>query len=249
MAYTVTFDESVRGWTSFHSYLPDWMGSLNSRFYSVKNGQLYLHNDEENPVRNNFYGVQYETIVKLIVADAPSDIKFMKAMSTESNKPFDVVILAYQTDQLNDTVQSTIDVGEFLNKEGKFHAYVRRNEQSGDLTSKASYGLGRAESVAGSLITLTQPISDSLISVGDSLFDLNGTLIGTIQNYNIQSGTIIVDTTPTIVAGTFVYGQKVGRIEGSEIRGYNFEITLTDSDVSRLELFAVNTEVAKSFPS
>ena len=58
-----------------------------------------------------------------------------------------------------------------------------------------------------------------------------------------------VDTTPTIVAGTFLYGLKSGRIEGSEIRGYNFKITLTDQTTERLELFAFNSEVAKSFPS
>jgi len=249
MAYTVTFDESVRGWTSFHSYLPDWMGSLNSRFYTVKGGQLYLHNDEENPVRNNFYGDQYDTVLKLIVSTNPSDIKFMKALSTESNKAFDVIVLAYQTDQLDDTVSSTIDVGEFLNKEGKFHAYVRRNQQSGDYTSKASYGLGRVDSVLASVITLTQPIPTSLIAAGDELYDAANTLIGNIVNYDPVADTITVDTLPVIAAGTFLYGQKVGRIEGSEIRGYNFEITLTDQTTSRLELFAVNTEVAKSYPS
>jgi hypothetical protein len=249
MAYTVTFDEGVKGWTSFHSYIPDWMGSLNSRFYTVKDGQLYIQNDEQNPVRNNFYGVQYSTVVKLIVSTEPSMIKFVKALSTESNKAFDVAILAYQTDQLDDTVSSTVSVGEFLNKEGKFHAYVRRNEQSGDLTSKASYGLGTVDSFIGSTITLFNQIPDSLIAEGDQLFSESNVLMGNITGYDVLAGTITLDTTPVFSRGLFLYGQKVGRIEGSEIRGYNFELTLTDSTTGRLELFAVNTEVAKSFPS
>ena len=249
MAFTITFDEDVRGWTSFHSFIPDWMGSLNSRFYTIKDGNLYEQNDDTNPVRNNFYGVQYNTVVNVIVNTNPSDIKFVKAMSTESNKAFDVVILSYLTDQLDDTTSSTINVGEFLNKEGKFHAYVRRNEQDGDFTSKASYGIGRVDNVTGSVIMLTSDISTSLISVGDELYDATNTLIGNITDYNLEDRTITVDTTPTLVNNIFLYGQKEGRVEGSEIRGYNFEVQLTDSTTGRLELFAVNTEIAKSFPS
>lgn len=249
MAYTITFDESVKGWTSFHSYIPDWMGSLNSRFYTVKNGQLYEQNDESNPVRNNFYGVQYSSVIKCIVNTNPSDIKFMKALNTESNKAFDVVIVSYLSDQFDDTTRSTIDVGEFLEKEGKFYAYVRRNEIVNDYTSKASYGLGRVDSVLGSVITLQNPIPTSLISASDELYDVNNTLIGNIISYDPQARAITVDTAPVIAANTFLYGQKVGRIEGSEIRGYNFEVELTDQSTSRLELFALNTEVAKSYPS
>lgn len=247
--YTITFDESVKGFTSFHSYLPDWMGSMNTRFYTVKDGQLFEQNDESNAIRNNFYGAQFDSVLEFIINEAPSDIKFIKAINTESNKAFDVVIVSYLNDEFTDTTQSTIDVGEFLNKEGKWYAYVRRNELTGDLTAKSAYGLGTVASVSTSVITMNSTIPSSLISATDQLFDAANTLIGDIVDYDIEAGTITVDTTPTIAPGTFLYGLKSGRIEGSEIRGYNFRITLTDSTTDRLELFALNSEVAKSFPS
>lgn len=250
-SYTITFDESVKGWTSFHSYLPDWAASLNSQFYTVKNGQLYQQHDDTNAVRNNFYGVQFSSILKLIINEASSDIKFVKALITESNKAFDVVIVSFLNDESTDTTQSTINVGEFFNKEGKWYAYVRRNELTGDLTAKSAYGLGTVASVATSVITMNSTIPSSLISVTDQLFDATNTLIGIITDYDLDAnpGTITVDTTPSITVDTFLYGLKSGRIEGSEIRGYNFEVTLTDSTTDRLELFALNSEVAKSFPS
>lgn len=247
--YTITFDESVKGWTSFHSYIPDWMGSMNTRFYTVKDGQLYEQNDGSNVVRNNFYGAQFDSTLEFIINEHPSDIKFIKAINTESNKAFDVVIVSYLNDEFSDTTQSLIDVGEFLNKEGKWYAYVRRNELTGDLTAKNAYGLGTVASVAASVITMNNFIPTSLISATDQLFDATNTLIGNIVSSDTLAGTITVDTTPTIVAGTFLYGLKSGRIEGSEIRGYNFRVTLTDQTTGRLELFAVNSEVAKSFPS
>jgi hypothetical protein len=249
MAYTITFDESVKGWTSFHSYIPDWMGSMNSKFYTVKNGQLFEQNDETNPVRNNFYGVQYSTVLEFIINQHPSDIKFLKALNIESNKAFGVIAASYLNDETLDTTQSSINVGEFLNKEGKWYAYVRRNELTGDLTAKNAYGLGTLASVSGSIITMNSTIPNSLISIGDELHDSNNALIGTITDYNVLLGTITVNVAPTITGGTFVYGLKSGRIEGSEIRGYNFKIIMTDQTTNRLELFAVNSELAKSFPS
>jgi len=249
MSYTITFDEDVKGWTSFHSYIPDWMGSLNSRFYTVKDGQLYEQHDTTNSVRNNFYGVQYDSVLEFIVNFAPSEIKFVKAVNTESNKAFDVAIVSFMTDEFVDTTSTTLEVANFLNKEGFWHAYVRRSQLTGDLSSKASYGVGRVDSVAGSTITMQTPLSTALISVGDNLYTNGSVLVGEITDYNATLGTIEVDTTPVGIDNLFLYGQKDLLIEGSEIRGYNFKITLTDQTTSRMELFAFNSEVAKSFPS
>ena len=41
---TLTFDDGVKGWTSFYSYIPDFMIGMNNYFYSFKNGNLYRHN-------------------------------------------------------------------------------------------------------------------------------------------------------------------------------------------------------------
>ena len=247
MANTITYDEVVKGWTSFHSFIPDWMSRLNNRFFTVKNGQLYFHNDEDNPVRNNFYGVQYPTTVKLIVNDFPSEIKSAKTIKLEANKPFGVNIKSYLNDEIVSITQSTLEATDFLNKEGIQYAYFRQNEISSDLTAKNVYGLGRADSVLGSVITLTNAVPLGSISVGDILLDSSQNTIGIIQDY--LGSTITVDTTPVIASNTFLIGYKNARIEGSAIRGYNFEVDLTDESTSRTELFAVNLGIAKSFPS
>ena len=40
---TITYDEINKGWTSFHSYEPEWMERLGNRFYTFKNGNVYIH--------------------------------------------------------------------------------------------------------------------------------------------------------------------------------------------------------------
>ena len=247
MANTITYDESGKGWTSFHSFIPDWMQKLNNRFFTVKDGQLYLHNDEDNPVRNNFYGVQYETTIKTIVNEFPSEIKFAKTIMLEANKPFDIDIKSYLNDEEVSITQTTLDAGDFLNKEGLQHAYFRQNEIASDLSAKNAYGLGRTVNVVGSVITFTKDVPLGSISVGDALLDENQVNIGIIQSY--VGATITVDTTPTIAPDTFILGYKNAKIEGSAIRGCNFEVDLTDSTTSRTELFAMNLNIVKSHPS
>jgi hypothetical protein len=249
MADTITYDEGVKGWTSFHSWIPDWMNRLNNRFFTVKGGQLYLHNDETNPIRNNFYGVQYATSLTYIINAEPSIIKVAKSINTESNKAFDVIIKSYLNDETSSITQSTIDVAEFVNKEGKWYGYTRRNELGGDYTAKSVYGLGRIQTLVTTNLELTLPIATPLISVGDTIYaQSNPIALGTVVDYDGVNITLSSSPGP-FVANDFVWGTKNGRIEGSAIRGYNFEVTLTDESTSRTELYAVSAEMFKSDPS
>lgn len=247
MANTITYDEKVRGWTSFHSFIPDWMQKLNNRFFTVKNGNLYLHNDEDSSLRNNFYGVQYPTKITAIVNEFPSEIKFAKTIMLEANKPFDVNIKSYINDENVFITQTTLDASDFVDKEGLQHAYFRRNEITTDYTAKNAYGLGRILGVVGSVITFSKNVPTASISIGDILIDENEMEIGIVQDYD--GATITVNTTPVIAFDTFIFGFKNTRIEGSEIRGYNFEVELTDNTSSRTEIFAMNLNLVKSFPS
>ena len=247
MANTITYDDGAKGWTSFHSWIPDWMSRLNNRFFTVKDGQLYIHNDEDNPVRNNFYGVQYATSLTYIINTEPSVIKVAKTINTESNKAFDVTIKSYLNDETDSITQSTIDVNEFINKEGKWYAYTRRNELSGDYSAKDVYGLGRVQEIVGNNLQFTAPYSRVSISVGDEIRGESGVLGNVV--YLVDDTNITLDATPVSVPNEFVFGLKNSRIEGSAIRGYNFEVTLTDESTTRTELYAVSSEMFKSEPS
>ena len=245
-AYTITYDESPKGFTSFHSWHPDWMVSMNGEFFTTKDGQLWVHNDQSNPVRNNFYDVQYNSEVTTIINHNPSDIKVVKALDTESNKSFDIVIKSYLNDEEESITQSTISNTEFLNREGKWYAYVRKNELTGDYSAHSAYGLGEGSASASFTIQFETAIPSSLISYGDELFNSSEVSLGNVVSIDHINNTITVDKFNTIPANTFIFGVKEARIEGSEIRGYNFEVTITDNSTSDTKLFALNSEVFKS---
>ena len=88
--YTTSFDPTVNGWTSFYTYKPEQMFSIQSDFYSVYNGKLYKHYATITPngttvLRSNFYGVQGESSISFVVNSSPANSKTFKTVSYEGS--------------------------------------------------------------------------------------------------------------------------------------------------------------------
>jgi len=85
---TVSFKETVDGWTSRKSYYtktgsvfyPLESGeSLNDKYYTFNKGLIWEH--ASNPVYNNFYGTQYDSSVNVIINDVTESIKGFKTLN------------------------------------------------------------------------------------------------------------------------------------------------------------------------
>lgn len=62
---TLVYSEKLGKWLDYRPLNPDWGFSFFTVLYTLKNGDTYYH-DRTNPLRNNFYGVQYDTIIKFV---------------------------------------------------------------------------------------------------------------------------------------------------------------------------------------
>jgi hypothetical protein len=243
---TLTFSEKSKGWTSFQAYEPDGICGLNSRMYTIKNGQLFVHGEpgqqqELATERNNFYGTQYPSKITTIFNESPNRDKIFKTLVLEGSHAWDALLET-------NLAQSTIDDQEFNLKESRWFAYVRKNEQVSDLTGTGIQGIGQVVSVAGTTVNFTH-VPD-MLSVGDAIVKVvNGTqtTIGTVQSKTETSITLSGSTDPADVdAGDYCFARKNARIEGSEIRGYYMEVTLENDSVNKVELFAIGTNVVLS---
>jgi hypothetical protein len=237
--YTLTFSEKNKGWTSFHSWHPNLICSLNNKFFTIKGGQLYEHHDRTNAVPNTFYGVKYPSEITTVLNDAPSEDKVFKTIAEEASHAWAVEI---ETNLANSTIAAT----EFNNRESKWMAHIRKNEDSTDITDRVQ-GIGNI--VSSATTTITYANVPDMVNVGDVLYQLNsGTpeLIGTITD--LTATTIVVNAiTTTPVNGYFSYVLKNARVQGSEIRGYFAKVKLTNNDNEIVELYAVNSNIIKSY--
>ncbi len=119
-----TLGYSLKGqyWTSRYSFIPESGLTLNNKFYTFKNGKIYLHNSDISG-RNNFYGVQYNSEVEVIFNDNPTYISDYLSMNYEGSQDWEVVsILADQEENI--VTDARIMDNLWFFKEGKYHAAI-----------------------------------------------------------------------------------------------------------------------------
>lgn len=242
---TLTYDEQVKGWTAFHSFIPDFMVGMNNKFFSFNNGELYQHHSDDVP-RNTYYGVQSPSKIAIMVNDNPSEIKELQAVSLEGNNTWEALIKAFVSNS-DDFIETSLARAEFVKKEGIWYAYARRNESADSFDSKSTYGLGTVSNIAGTVITVS---SNSSLCVGDAIIRGNDLVnIGIIQSITptLLGVDIELDTVGTLANGEFVLGMKDPRIEGGNLRGYTLRMDLENTEDEKVELFSVNAEIMKSY--
>lgn len=265
--YTLTYSESAQGWPSFYSFLPDWMIGMNNYFYTFKGGNLFRHN--VNPVRCNFYGVQYSTKLKSVLNDSPLENKLFKTINLEGDAAWGVTL---QTDiQDNGSIQAPW----FEKKEQSWYAFVRNTgsvpASPSEYALRSVNGIGRSANVTGlptSLevrfpITPEPVVIGSIVSIGDYLYyalpptyatpALCGIVTGVSVDYPTGNNKLIVNTTipggsvPSSTTPYFLY-IKNSVAESHGVLGHYCLFELQNASTGKIELFAVESEVMKSYP-
>ena len=91
---TLSFDENIKGWTSFYSYKPIFMGSLKNRFYTFINDEIYQQYVDNGSFTNRciFYGgaTPDEANVELIFNPSPSVKKNFNTIAYEGENGWEV---------------------------------------------------------------------------------------------------------------------------------------------------------------
>lgn len=125
---TLAFNEDDNAWSTFYSYLPDYMDSNGIDIISFKDGALYTHNT--NAIYNNFYGIQYKSNLWAYCNFGPSNKKVFEAISLESTEAWDVTIETPVTNE-NPLGQTTsLIVNNFQMKEGFFYSEILMDDNT-----------------------------------------------------------------------------------------------------------------------
>ncbi len=241
--YTLSYSESVKGWPGFFTFYPDFMIGMNQYLYTFKDGALYRHNTNET--RNNYYGEQFNCQITGVVNASPLQVKLFKTLELESDSQWTASLVS-------DLQVGNIDAEYFQEKEGSYFAFIRADEEV-DFKMRSVNGLGVAQSVqtngTTSVVSFSRDVG-SIPSVGDLVF--RGTTtperIGTITNISGLQITIDTTTFSAPVTNNFLISVKDPIAESHGVRGYYMEFTLENTDTTATELFAVSSDIFKSYP-
>tara|TARA_R100001198_G_scaffold2756_2_gene1781 strand:- start:9473 stop:15475 length:6003 start_codon:yes stop_codon:yes gene_type:complete len=112
---TVCFDEKINGWPSFKSFIPEAGVSLNNKYFTMYQGELWIHN---NPVRNSFYGAaSAQSSVTLLINDISETIKGFKTLNYSGSRSR---VYTYDYDNATETFTP-----------GWFAEYINTDQQEG----------------------------------------------------------------------------------------------------------------------
>jgi hypothetical protein len=111
-------------WQGSYSFDPEYLFSLENNLYSLKNGQLYLHNQTGN--YSQYYGTTHNPFVCGVSNQQPNAPKVYNNFSAEANLPPDLVYL-YTNYPSPYTQASNLATTDFLYKENIYYAPMYRN--------------------------------------------------------------------------------------------------------------------------
>jgi hypothetical protein len=144
---TLGFSDDANGFTSFYSFIPSQILSLKNKFYTLNKGRLWVHYNEAANTRGNFYGVQYNSTIKFVFNEAPSNVKVFKTINYEGANGWQV-----------DSFVSDLTGPDYLNS-----GYINTQDVVGVLTTPAvfSYMTGAYDDYGNSYpsTTLYPPIN------------------------------------------------------------------------------------------
>ena len=271
--YTITYSDSLKGWTSFHSYDPQWMAGLNNDFYTFKGGKVWKHHSNET--RNNYYGDQKDSVVRTILNTEPDVVKMFKTIKLKGTGD-----TAWEAQVISDLNNGSIPLEGYEKKEGNWYGYVRRNANDLDLKYLSTQGMGIVagtgiigdyaqinifgDVTAGISSKTTTPTprdnGDLLFSAtisGESITAVGGKL-GQVRDisYNPNTNLTTIEMVkhplsagfpiPPVI-GSYLIAAKNSTAESYGLRGVYMDVTLTNSETDHTELFSISSEVFKSY--
>lgn len=232
---TWMYSDIANGWLGTQTFNPEDMSRVNGAFYSFKNGEIYLHNDET--AYNTFYGTLYPSIFEFNFSQGPSQRKIFKTIEIEGSH-------AWKINALTNSASGYVNESDFEKKEGFYYAYIRGENGQLD-TAKLNYqGIGNA-TATGLVLSFGFEL-DPIISVGDVVININLEIVGTIQSKT--SNSLTLNTVNNFTSGEFVLCVKPESVQAQGVLGYYNRITAEATSNTLIEVFAINSDVTISNP-
>jgi hypothetical protein len=138
---TLSFDESVQGWTSLLTYRPSFIFSLSSTLFTTNSGKLYQHYGSSNYCE--FYDLVEDSDVTVVLNAKPSTVKVFQTINYEGSSDWtvdslnassgdiaQVPISKYVLPTSLSSFSTDLFTNSFKRKENKYFANILNNSSA-----------------------------------------------------------------------------------------------------------------------
>jgi len=131
---TVSYKESIKGWSSFKSFVPESGISLAGDYYTFKTGRLYRH---DNETRNAFYSPSSQnSFINVLINDSPLVIKDFKTLNYDGDD-------GWFCSEITTDAGVKAEANNFVNRENKYFSIIKGLKQEDIKTNELNFqGIG-----------------------------------------------------------------------------------------------------------
>lgn len=244
--FNIAFDTQGQKWVTRYSYVPEGMERLKNRFFSFKDGSIYIHDKGTN---NTFYGSASPSLIKIISNFNPSLVKTFDAISIEGNDTWSATFS--NTDQ-----NSSLATGDYAEKERSYYADIPRDTAT-SITANTTNITALGTNATGSTNTITFPnrINRQPVPLGlsarvykvDSAGNASDAASAAAYASSVTSTTLTLqDATggainADIASGDTIIIQTTPKFDGDQLRDHYLVVEMQNDNYSKdVELYAVN---------
>ena len=117
---TLGYELDTEAWTTRMSFIPEMGLTLNNKFYTWRNGQLWMHNS--NTVNwNNFYGNQNNSEVEIIFNDSPTQVMNFLTLNYEGTDGWEAIDIETNSPY---AMREVGLLGNWVMREGKYYQAI-----------------------------------------------------------------------------------------------------------------------------
>jgi hypothetical protein len=250
--FNIAFDTQGQKWVTRYSYVPEGMERLKNRFFSFKDGSIYIHDKGTN---NTFYGSASPSLIKIISNFNPSLVKTFDAISIEGNDTWSATFS--NTDQ-----NSSLATGDYAEKERSYYADIPRDTAT-SITANTTNITALGTNATGSTNTITFPnrINRQPVPLGlsarvykvDSAGNASDAASAAAYASSVTSTTLTLqDATggainADIASGDTIIIQTTPKFDGDQLRDHYLVVEMQNDNYSEdVELYAVNLKYKRS---
>lgn len=244
--FNIAFDTQGQKWVTRYSYVPEGMERLKNRFFSFKDGSIYIHDKGTN---NTFYGSASPSLIKIISNFNPSLVKTFDAISIEGNDTWSATFS--NTDQ-----NSSLATSDYAEKERSYYADIPRDTAT-SITANTTNITALGTNATGSTNTITFPnrINRQPVPLGlsarvykvDSAGNASDAASAAAYASSVTSTTLTLqDATggainADIASGDTIIIQTTPKFDGDQLRDHYLVVEMQNDNYSQdVELYAVN---------
>ena len=199
-SHTVSYKESVKGWVSFKSFIPELGISSVNDYYTFNNGRLWIHHYPlyEEAARptivtnyNRFYGEFTESSFNVIVNEAPHSIKSFNTINYEGTQSKIDPLIEYQAGALNSETLNDTSYYNLSSKNGWYVQSIMTDQQRGSINEFIEKEGKWFNYIKGENISTNTAGVPVINDHGQSSFDVSSFAVqglGSVTNTNMSIG-------------------------------------------------------------